>query len=253
MKKKLIIRVVIGLVVLLVAGLIVLSLSLGAIVKKGVETIGPSATQADVRLTSAQVSLFGGSAGLNGFFLGNPKGYQTASAVTVAEISVALKPASVLSDKVIIDHVIVKSPVITFEGGLRDNNLTKIEKNLDDYLNGSSPTAPPAAKAGAAPAKSGRKLQVNDLEITGATLQVNTMLSAGKTLTLPLPDLHLTSLGTGPDGITGLEVAKAALNAELKEALEAVAKNAGKLGADALQEGKGAASKGLQSLKGLLH
>ena len=251
--KKLVIRVVIVVVVLLVIGLIVLSVSIGSIVKKGVETVGPNAAQADVRLKSAQVSLLGGSAELDGFFLGNPKGYKTDSAVTVDVISVALKPASLLSDKIVIDHVVVKSPVITFEGGLRDNNLTKIEKNLDDYLGGSTPAGATQPPPGAAPAKQGRKLQVNDLELTGAKLQVNTMLSGGQTLTLALPDLHLTNLGSGPDGITALEVAKDALSAELKQALEAVAKNAGKLGASALQDGKGAANKAADTLKGLFH
>ena len=50
--------------------------------------------------------------------------------------------------------------------------------------------------------KSGRKLQVNDLLITGAKLQVNSMLTVGQTVTLPLPDIHLTDMGTGPEGIT---------------------------------------------------
>jgi len=251
MKKKIIFRVAIGLFLLLVVGFIVLAFSLGAIVKKGVETVGPNACQADVRLKSAQVWLFAGRAELHGFFLGNPKGYKTDSAVTVDAVSVGLKPASVFSDKLIIDRVTVKSPVITFEGGLRDNNLTKIEKNLDDYLNGSSPSAPPQVTPGSPPAKHGRKLQVNDLEITGAKLQLNTLLSAGKTLVLPIPDIHLTALGTGPDGITPLEVAKQALHSEITEALAAVAQNAGQLGSDALKEGKGAATKAAGKLKGL--
>jgi len=247
MKKKIIIRVVLGLVVLLVVGFVVLAFSLGAIVKKGVETVGPGATQTDVKLKSAQVWLFAGRAQLTGFFLGNPKGYKTESAVSVDDISVGVKPFSVFSDKLIVYKVKVKAPIITLEGGLTANNLTKIEKNLNDYLNGSSPTA----TGGTPPAKQGKKLQVNDLEITGAKLQVNTMLSAGKTVVLSIPDIHLTDLGTGPDGITPLEVAQKALHAELEAAVTTLAKNAGELGLDALKGGKGTAEKAAQSIKGL--
>ena len=38
---------------------------------------------------------------------------------------------SVMSDKIIIESINVKAPEITVEGGLKDNNLTKIQNNVN--------------------------------------------------------------------------------------------------------------------------
>ena len=89
--------------------------------------------------------------------------------------------------------------------------------------------------------------------IAGAKLQVNTTLSAGRTITLPIPDIHLTDLETGPEGITPVELGQRALHAVLAAATTAVAKNAGELGKDALSGGKGAAKNAADMIKGVFH
>jgi len=253
MKRKFILRALVGLVLVLVVAMVVAAYSLGAIVKKGVETIGPSATQTSVKLHSAKVWLLAGRAELTGFVLGNPLGCKTPSAISVDTVSVRVKPGSVFSDKVVVDIINVKAPVITFEGGLTDNNLKKIEKNLNDYTGGGSSTAAKSPASSSSSQKPGKKLQVNELAITGAKLQVNTMLSAGQTITLPIPDIHLTGLGTGPEGITPVEVGQRALHAVLVAATEVVTKNASQLGKDALGGAKGAAKTATDTLKGLIH
>jgi uncharacterized protein involved in outer membrane biogenesis len=251
MKKKFLLRVVIVLVLLLVVAVIVVAFSLGAIVKKGVETYGPRATQVAVKLDSAQVWLVGGKAQLSGFFIGNPPGYTTPSAITVDKVSVSIQPGSVFSRKLIVDSIEVKAPVITLEGGLTDNNLKKIQKNLSDY-NASPTNAPQAKPSSTGSPKADKALQVNDLVLTGAKLQFNTLLSGGKTVTLPLPDIHLTNLGTGPDGITAAEVAQQALDAVLTSAATAVTKNADSLGKGAVNAAKDAGKKASDLLKGLV-
>lgn len=252
MKKKYLLRAVILILIIMVVAIVALAFSLGAIVKKGVETFGPRATQVEVKLESAKVWLWGGSAELTGFVLGNPPGYTTPSAITVDHVSVRVHPGSVFSRKLVVESIEVKSPVITLEGGLSDNNLKKIQKSLNDY--NSSPTnAPKPATSSSGPEKSSKALQVNDLLITGAKLQINTMLSAGRTVTLPLPDIHLTNLGAGPEGVTAAEVGQQALNAVLNSATTAVTKNATVLGKNAMDGAKGAARKASDLIKGLLH
>jgi uncharacterized protein involved in outer membrane biogenesis len=252
MKKKWIVRVLLGLVVVLLVVLVVVAFSLGAIVKKGVETIGPSATQVDVKVKGAAVWLMDCRVELTHFVLGNPPGYKTPTSITVENVSVRLKPRSVFSNKWVVQSIKVKGPVITLEGGLRENNLTKIEKNLDDYI-GSSSTAPNSAAPQAGPATSERKLQVNELVITGAKLQVNTKLSGGRTITLSIPDIHLVDLGTGPEGITGVEVGQRALHAVLIAATTEIVKNTGVLGKEGLGDAKGAVKKASDLIKGWFH
>ena len=252
-ERKWILRVVLGLVLVFAAVCVALAFSLGAIVKKGVETIGPNATRVDVKLKGAEVWLFAGRVQLAGFVLGNPPGCKTPSAITVDKASVSFRPGSVFSHKLVVESINLKGPVITLEGGLTENNLTQIEKNLNDYV-GSSSTAPDSSAPSSSPAKAEKKLQVNELVITGAKLQVNTKLLGSRTsFSLSIPDIHLSGLGTGPDGITPVEVAQRALQAALTAATMEAAKNAGGLGQGVLNETKDSGEKAADKLKGLFH
>jgi uncharacterized protein involved in outer membrane biogenesis len=252
MKRKWILRALAACAIILAVVILVVAFSLGTIVKKGVENIGPQATKVDVRLKSAEVWLLAWRVQLSGLFIGNPPGYKTASAIEADKVSVRVKPGSAFSDKLVVESIQVTAPVITLEGGLRDNNLKKIEKNLDAYTASSSSTSSSSASS-TGPAKPERKLQVNELVITGAKLLVNTKLSGGRTITLSIPDIHLTDLGTGPEGVTAAEVGQRALHAVLQAATTAVAQNASGLGEGAVGGAKDAVKKAADSLKGFFH
>lgn len=250
--KKWILRSVAGLVLVLLVALVALAFSLGAILKKGVERVGPSATQVDVKLKGAEVWLLAWRVELSQFVLGNPPGCKTPSALVVRNVAVRFKPGTLFSDKLVIESIQVKDPVLTWEGGLKENNLKRIEKNLDDYI-GSSSTAPDSKAPPASPAKPERKLQVNDLEIIGGKLQIDSVFSSGRTIVVPIPEIHLEDLGTGPQGITPVEVAQRALHAVLNDAAKEVVKTAGQAGKEAMSESKNAVKKIEDHLKGLLH
>jgi uncharacterized protein involved in outer membrane biogenesis len=206
----------------------------------------------DVKLKSAGVWIFAWRVELTGFVLGNPPGFKTPSSVEVGDIDIRFKPGSIFSDKLVVESIKIKAPIITLEGGLAENNLKKIEKNLNDYI-GSSSTAPNSAAPSSSPAKPEKKLQVDDLVITGAKLQINSKFSGGRTITVPIPDLHLTDLGTGADGLTPVEVGQRALHAELIAATREVAKNADELGKEAVTKGKGAFKNAADKLRNLFH
>jgi uncharacterized protein involved in outer membrane biogenesis len=252
MKRKWILRVALGLVLVLMALLVAVAFSLGSIVKRSVETIAPKATQVEVKVKSAGVWIFAWRIELTGILVGNPPGCKTSSAITVEDVSIRIKPWTVLSDKVVVESLNIKSPVITLEGGLRDNNLKKIENNLDKYI-GSSSTAPSSSAPSSSPAEPERKLQIDDLVITDAKLQVNTKLTGGRTITLPISEIHLTDLGSGPQGITAVEVGQRTLHAVLEAATTAIEKNASKLGAEGATKAKSAAQKAADTIKGWFH
>jgi len=144
----------------------------------------------------------------------------------------------------VIHQIEVIAPEITFEGGLSENNLSRIQANLEKTTGGSGGTkdtnAPPVAK------KEGRKLQVDEFTIAGAKLHVSITELGGQSTTLSIPDIHLTQLGAGPEGITAAQLAQQVLSALEKEAIKvaqdqgvnrlskelnkAAGQNAGKLG-----------------------
>ena len=90
--KKILIRVALAGVVLLVIAVVVGAMFLGSIVKKGVETAGPSITKTDVKLDGASLSVLSGSGTLKGFVLGNPEGYKGDFAIKVGVVDVGVKP-----------------------------------------------------------------------------------------------------------------------------------------------------------------
>jgi hypothetical protein len=233
----------------LVALAVVLTLSLGSIIKKGVETLGPQLTRTEVKLDGASVSLLSGSGSLNGFLIGNPEGYKTPAAIQFGEASVGVRPASVLSDKIHVRHVRVVGPEITFEGTLGSkNNLGKILENIEAATGGGAadtrPSDRPADKPKAEPAGAGvsKKLQVDDFLISGAKVNVSMTMLGGKALTVTIPDIHFTALGTGPEGITAGELAKkvmSQINAETLKAVEKAVADLGKQATDIIKSAAG--------------
>jgi hypothetical protein len=190
-----------------------------------------------VKLDGVSLSLFSGSGTLKGFLLGNPEGYKTPSAIKFGEASVAVRPGSVLSDKIHVKHVRVIGPEITFEGTLgTKNNLGKILENIEATTGGGSTETKPAEKPKAEPEGGpSKKLQVDEFLISGAKVNVGMTVLGSKALVVTIPDIHLTALGTGPEGITAGELAKLVLSHINRETLKAIEKSLGDLSKQATE------------------
>jgi len=232
--KKIIVRVGIGIVVLVVVALLVVFFSLNSIVKKGVETVGPSMTKVDVKLSAAEISPFSGSGRLVKLFVGNPEGYKTPSAIEIGDIKVGVKLGSLTSDTIVVNEVSVKDAVITLEGSLTGNNLTKILDNI----NGSATSTPKPKGEPAQPgtSKSSKKFIVKDLLIDGAKVNLNLSVAVlgNQSMTVPVPTIHLQNLGEAEGGITAEQLVQAIMkplmSSVMTAATEQVSNMAGKLG-----------------------
>jgi hypothetical protein len=218
MKKKILILAgVLG--VLVLVAVVIAGMSLGKIMKAGVETVGPKITKTEMKLDSASFSLWSGSGTLKGFMLGNPEGYKTASAIKAGSVSVGVQPRSIFSDKVHVTHVRVEGPEITFEGTLGTaNNLGKILENAQAATGGEK------SKTESKPDAPAKKLQVDEFTITGAKVNLSMTMLGGKALTVPLPDIKLPPLGTGPEGITAGELTQQVLKLVTAETLKVAEK-----------------------------
>jgi uncharacterized protein involved in outer membrane biogenesis len=231
--KKIIIGFSIAVVILAILGVVAVGLFLDTAVKRGVETVGPMLTKVDVKLDSVNLSLLSGGGKLKGLLVGNPSGYKSPSAIQVGDASLAIAPSSIFSSKVVIRSINVQAPEITFETDLTGNNLSKIVANLQAVTGGSS------SSGGSADKKAGKKLQVDDFLITGGKIHVSVTALGGQSATVPLPEIHLTSLGQGPDGITAAELTKLVLQAVEKEAVQVAASSVADLSKDAANLTKG--------------
>jgi hypothetical protein len=249
MKKiKIILGVLVVLAGLLVVAVLIAGAHLGDMVKKAMEVAGPKVTQTTLTVEGVNVSLLGGSAGVKGLVLGNPEGYQAPQSLSLSNAAVSLVPGSVLSDKVVIRSVEVHGLEVTFEGNpFGANNLTKLMANVEGTTpaSGAATNQPaasqPAASAPATPAKPGKKLQVDSFIITGAKIHANLTGIVNRQITLPLPDIQLTGLGQGPDGITAGDLTKKILREITTGTVKALVDYAGNLGKNATDAAKSAA------------
>jgi uncharacterized protein involved in outer membrane biogenesis len=242
--KKILLITGLGLLVLVVIGVITVGMFMGNIVKAGINTVGPKITQTTLTVDAVDVSMLSGSAAVKGLVIGNPSGYKAPNAISVGLASVSVSPMSVLSDKIVVKSVRVEAPEITFEGNpLGRNNLKQIQDNVNATAASfqSSSTNQTAKTA----AKPGKKLEVDEFIITGAKVHISTGA------TLPLPDIRLTNLGKGPDGITPADLTKVVLGEVVSGTLKAVAKEATNLGKGAENVGKEGVNKITTGLGGL--
>lgn len=247
--KKILIRILIVLVILVVLAVVAVGFFLDGAIKKGVETIGPQLTKVDIKLDSVSLSILSGSGKIKGLVVGNPEGFKTANAIKVGTASVSVAPGSVLSDKIVIKSIRVEAPEITYEGGLLGgDNLHKILDNVTAAAGGGSTSTNASGK----PAK---KLQVDDFLITGAKVNVSLKGTGGFAAPIPLPEIHLSNLGQGPEGITAAELTKRILSvvtADVAKAAVKVVSDVGKGTVDAAgktaTESVGKASKGVTDL-----
>lgn len=253
MKKKLIIIAGVGLVLVFV-GLLVLDIFIDKAIKTGVETFGPPIMGTSVQLEGVTISMLSGSGSVRGLVIGNPAGYKQPSVIQLGLASLSLSPSSVLSDKIVIKSIAVEAPQITFEGGLKGNNLSKLLANIEAATGSSKPAAnnkPSSTQS------SSKKIQIGDFRLSNAKVNVTLTDLGGKTLSLTLPEIHLTDLGTGTDGLTPADLSKQLVTVILAKTTEAVAgqlKNidVGKLGTDLGKElNKNATESATKATKGI--
>jgi len=254
--KKILLVCLVALVVLGLVASVLTMVFLDKIVKTGIETVAPTITQTTVTLDGVHISILTGSVSLKGLVVGNPPGYNTPQAISVGKAAVSVVPNTLMADKIVVHSIVVDAPEVTFEGNpFGNNNLMKIKDNVDS---GAAATTQAAAQAPAGAKSKGaaKKMQVDVFDITGikihATLAGVSSIPGleGKTFTVPIPDIHFTQLGTGPEGITAADLTQKVLTQISKESIAAVADYAKNLGSGVLKDAVPGAKKALGGLFG---
>ena len=234
-----------GAIVVILIVVVVVGLSkLGPIVKMAVNTYGPKITDTELRVDDVGISLFSGEAKLKKFFLGNPKGFKSESAMKIGSVEVDVDEGSLTKDPIIIQKIEVIGPEITYEKkGQTDNFkalLANVQKNVPQ---GES------AKKEPEQAGPGKKLIIKDLIIkqgkVNLVLDMPGAVLGDKQISAALPDIHLTDIGEKKGGASPAEAAK-----QIFEALYAKITSPNVIGAfnDQLKQLGGTAAKALEGV-----
>lgn len=210
MKKWVIIAscVVFAVMIISLAGL----WNLGVLIKKTINTYGPSLTQAMVHVEGVRVYLFTGEAHLSNFYLGNPEGFKTPHALKAPSIHLDLNEASLVGNTIVIDKIELIRPEINYEKVWGKDNFKQLLKNVRSY-----DSTPPTANRPSAD-KEGKKLIIRDLFIRDAEVTLAISAAVGHKISAQLQDMHLTDIGEKEGGLPPSEAFKIVLS-ELYEGI----------------------------------
>lgn len=258
--------VVVGVLVVVVAvGVYWFASNLDSLIKTAIETYGSEITKTEVTLDKVEISPTSGVGSLSGLTMGNPAGFESASAFKLGQVSVTLDTGSIGGDTVTIKELVIAAPDVTYEIGSAGSNLDAIRKNVESFTDGTGASPGGAGSGGRDAGDGSTKLVIENLYIRDGKVNVSATALGGKTLGAPLPDIHLKDIGRDSDGATPGEVADRIIKAVSNGATQAVgtlnldqalggapgvAKDAVEKGKGLLEQGKGAVGGALNKLIG---
>lgn len=198
MKPKYIIAIL-AVVIVIVIGVVAYRVigSLDKIIQAGIETYGSKITQADVSLDKVSLDLTKGQAALHGLQIGNPSGYKTDYLLKLDQISMTLDTSTITKNPVVIKEIVIDKPSVIYELASGGSNVDALLKNVKSYTGTES-------KQGSGGEE--HKLIINDLIIKDGQVNLSASALNGKTMTAPLPDIHMKDIGKDEGGATPGEV-----------------------------------------------
>ncbi len=219
MKKALVVAG--GLAAVLVLAFFALSFFLGSIVTAGVNRFGPQLTGTTVTLAGARISPLDGRGALTGLVVGNPPGWSDNKLCALGEVRIDVAPFSLLGDHIVVNEIVIEAPEFNYETKLIASNVGDLLKAIETTIGGGKSGT--AANAGGKPVK----FEVKRFRLENGTVRIG---AVGAGITMPMPPLVLTDLGTKEGGITPDQLVFAVMKSVTGSVIGATASAAGEIG-----------------------
>ena len=140
--------------------------------------------------------------------------------------------STILSDKIVIDHVIIRAPEISYEKTLRNSNLKQLLANIESFTGSGSDAAVEEAPTVEEESPASRKqVVIKKLLIEDGTIYVGAL---GVGQTVPLPRIEMTDIGEDGEQMSIAETVDLVVTTILKSIGPAIA-NAPELGSAAVE------------------
>jgi len=185
--RKMLIALLGAVVILLAIVVVLVNLFADRAVKIGIETAATKALNVGVSVDDVKLSIMAGKLTLGNLVINNPPGYQYDKLLQLQNAKIAVDIRSLLSDTVNIKEIKLDGAQVVLEQrGITNNNLQDIIKSL-----------PSAPKTEAQAQPSGKKLHIDNLELSNITVKAKLLPIPGKadTRTLKLAPIKMTNLG----------------------------------------------------------
>jgi uncharacterized protein involved in outer membrane biogenesis len=213
-----------------------------SLIADAIRTYGPQILGVSVKLGGVKTDVANQSAALHGLVIGNPPGFATPHALSLGAVSLKLDIASLTKDVILIKEVSIVKPDITYEHKSGGSNLDVIQRNAEKFV--AEKSGGKDAKKDAGKQEPGKKLIIERFDVNGAKAEVSADLLKGKTVSVAVPDIHLTDIGKKSNGATAGEASRQIISA----VTASVTKASSSIISGSLDEVK---KKGTGALKGL--
>lgn len=202
-------KLLISLLLLIVLAVGATFLYLDRIVTSGIEVVGSQVLGTDVTVASVAISPLNGSGSISGLEIRNPEGFNSDYIFQLEQVEVSLNTASLFSDVIEIESIIITQPEITYETRITTDNVRALLENIG----GGGGEETPAADG-----EAGKEMFIRDFRLLSP--QVN-LVAAVASAPIALPDIELTDIGTEDNAATVAQVLEVVLSALRRTILEA--------------------------------
>lgn len=184
-KKHFVVRSVFGAgLILIVLAVVAVNLFADYAVRVGIETAATKTLNVGVSVSNVDLSIMAGKLALQNLLINNPPGYQHDKLLELKNAEIEIDVKSLLSDVVNIKEIKLDGVNVVLEQrGISGNNLQDViaaihSGSKDDQT-------------------SGKKLHIDNLEMSNVTVQMKLLPVPGKvdTVTLKLSPIRMTNLG----------------------------------------------------------
>lgn len=225
------------LAVILAVAVKYLASNLDSIVKRAITTVGAEMTGVSVDVDHVAITLADGRGEIGGLDVGNPSGYNGPHAFRLGSIVLALDPATVTRDVVVIRELTVEAPDIVYDKGQNGSNVEAIQTNIDEYAR-----THPAGEDTANDDAAAKRFIVESLQIRNGKIRL-----PDRDRVIDLPPLSMRDVGKSGGGMTGSEIASIVVKQMTQATISSAARVAVREAAqDAVKEAVGEKTEGLR-------
>ena len=175
-----------AILILVLVAAITINLFAGHILKAGIEATATKTLNVGVSIGDLDLSIMSGKISFQNLSIDNPQGYQHDKLLELKKAKIEVEIKSLLGDTVNIREIDLEGMSVVLEQrGISSNNLQDIISSIG-----------PKDKQESEP--SGKKLHIDNLEISNVTVKVKLLPVPGKadTVTLKLSPIKMTNLGS---------------------------------------------------------
>lgn len=187
-------KFLIGLILVLGLAAGVLYAQLGAVVETGINTAGPEVLKVAVDVESVSLSPMAGEVEVENLSLGQPSGFGEGPMAAVGDFSMKLQTSSLLSDHIIIDHMVVNAPLLDIRRQEGKTNFQAFQEGL-----GLAETEETSSEV---------TMTIRRLEVKAPRILAKNDGFFKLDEDITLADFTLTDLGTDEEGLAPKEIAR---------------------------------------------